>query len=100
MSFESKVGMFVAPIVVALVVALLGIGIDKLFSGSPGEHVEIVSFAVSNTPGSRPAFDIAVRNTGDQVAVLTRAAVNVVDFAALHPCEQIPPTTLFPSGAY
>lgn len=108
-SLEKKLGMFVAPIFVAVAAGILvplttgafsGGGADDVAAsqGPPPreERLQVVSLSVGGgdapefvdgPPGVPQFIDLTLRNTGNTVSVITGARLHVEDFALLKICE-------------
>jgi hypothetical protein len=106
-SLEKKLGMFVAPIFVAVITAVLvprltggnnsTAGGNNSTAGPSSEHLEVSDLSVLNSSDG-PSIDISVRNTGGLVAVATRAQFRILRFAVLGAC--LPEAYLLPTHAY
>ncbi len=107
-SLEKKLAMFVAPVVVAVVTAIVvprvtgasgddGGGSTTVSVTTRDEVLEVVDLAATSGPDA-PAIDVSVRNIGDAVSVVTGAVLTVRDFELIGPCVQ--GAALPPSAAY
>jgi hypothetical protein len=106
-SFEKKVSMFVAPIVVAVATAVL---VPRVAGGGNGggdgeegqavrsnERLEVVDLGVHNSPDGT-SIDLSVRNIGELVSVATSARFRIRSFAILGAC--LPEAYLLPTHKY
>jgi hypothetical protein len=108
-SLEKKLAMFVAPVVVAVVTAVVvpqvldltggddGGGGSTTATGARDEVLEVVDLGATSDPDP-PAVDVSVRNIGDTVSVVTGVVLRVRDFELIGPCVQ--GAALEPSAAY
>jgi hypothetical protein len=97
--FEAKLAMFVAPIVVFVLTAVIG----KAINGpeKPQACVQVVRLLPINGPGKNyryASIDLTLRNTGGAVSVLTRAQFQIRRAEAINRCP--PPGILLPTGKY
>jgi hypothetical protein len=102
-SFEKKVSMFVAPIVVAVATAVI---LPRISGGGGGhdvspkpsdEQLEVSDLTVDNS-SEVTKIDLAVRNIGGLVAVATKARFRILKFATLGAC--LPEAYLLPTHTY
>ena len=111
---EKKLSMFVAPVFVTVVGAILIAAFTGGGGGGNGssgrteqaENLELVDLAVADGEPIKPAYekfnppfvDITVRNTGSVVSVVKRVAFRVRNFGFVSSCFEGAP--LFPSTQY
>src|SRR5262245_4521723 len=96
--------MFVAPVVVAVVTAIVLPRVTGLTGGGDGgvttrdEVLEVVDLAATGGGDDPPAVDVSVRNIGDAVSVVTGTVLRVRDYVLIGPC--VSSAALPPSAEY
>ena len=100
-SLEKKLAMFVAPVFVAVVSGILISGISGAFGSDDSSttidagglevvDLEVTSGEVADEPGApvdAPLIDLTVRNTGQEVSIITGANLQVRNMAWIQNCE-------------
>lgn len=97
-SFEAKLAMFVAPVVVFVVTAFIA----KVINGSDTARasLQVVRLLPINGPKKphQAIIDLTLRNTGGTVSVLTRAEIRIRRAEKITRCPA--PGALLPTGSY
>jgi hypothetical protein len=102
-SFEKKISMFVAPVVVAVVTAVILRTLNGDDGNNPqprpleGGGLEVAGLAVRDSTDDTE-IDVAVRNSGELVAVANRASFRITEFRTVGAC--LPGAYLLPSHKY
>ncbi|GAA3544024.1 hypothetical protein AFL01nite_27920 [Aeromicrobium flavum] len=106
LSFEKKMSIFVGPVVVVVVGAVLTAALSSWGDGDDprptppttlaDERIEVLDFVVdggerqdlvSDPPTVFPQIDVTLRNVGASVSVITGAQFGILDFGRLRICE-------------
>jgi hypothetical protein len=91
-SFEKKVGMFVAPVFISVVTGILIPMV--LGGGSPSSGtkpssktaLEVVDLEADNTPEEVPRIEVTVRNSGNLISIVTRLDVRIRRHRVMEAC--------------
>lgn len=94
LSFEKKLALVGAPLLVAVVVGLVISPLSTLLADRTTTRLEVVDLAVLDSPAGGedrqyvpPQVEVLVRNTGDLVSVVSRATFEVMDYGILEICQ-------------
>jgi hypothetical protein len=88
LSFEQKLSIIIAPLLIALVSGIAVPAINNALKKDPAPELRVIDLVVrnGNDREEKPSVEVTLHNRGDQRSIVKRVLFKIVDFAHLPTC--------------